>query len=164
MAETIVESLSIVKVPVTVSTLESVWVTQSWLLFEELQSYMSARQLPIIWSLLGKTNGLPDSRVNFLNEGSKGTRLGTTKERLKVLSAASSYVGDDGGDVVVGTWSKRAEAFQPGISRGNNGFTGPLQENLNEAVGIETCGLRVGGDSNDGALALSGNIAVWAKL
>jgi len=122
MAETTVESLSIVKVPVTVSMLERVWVTQSWLLFEA-----SARQ--------------------------------TAKEGLKVLSAASSYVGDDRGDVIVGTWTKRAEAFQPGVSRGNNGFTGPLQKNLKEAIGIKTRGLRVGGDSNDGVLALSGNVA-----
>lgn len=153
-----------VKVPVTVSTLERVWVAQSWLLFEALQRYMSARQLPIKGSLLGKTNGFPDGRVNFLNEGSKGTRLGITKDGLKVLSAASSYIGDDGGNIVVGAWSKRAEAFQPGISRGDNGFTSPLQKNLKEAIGVETRGLRVGGDGKDGVLALSGNVAVWTGL
>ena len=136
--EIVPESLSIVKGPVTVSTLERVWVTQSWLLFEALQRYMSARQLPIKGSLLGKANGFPDGRVNLLNEGSNGTRLGAAKDGLKVLSAASSYIGDDGGEIVVGTRSKRAEAFQPGVSRGDNGFTGPLEKNLKEATGIET--------------------------
>ena len=35
-------------------------------------------------NLLGKTSAFPDSRVNLLNEGGKGTRLGIAEDRLKV--------------------------------------------------------------------------------
>jgi hypothetical protein len=99
-----------------------------------------------------------------LNEGCNGTGLGIAQGGLKVLSAAGSYIGDDGGDIVVGTWSNRAEAFQPGISRGDNGCTDPLHKNLNEAAGIETRGLRACGDGKDGVLALGRNVAEWTEL
>lgn len=94
-----------------------------------------------------------------MNEGSKGTGLGTAEDRLKVCSAASGYVGDNGGNVIIGTGATRAKTLQPGINGGNDRVAGPLQKDLKKAVGIKALGFRVGSDGNDGVLALGRNVA-----
>jgi len=114
-------------------------------------------ELLIIRSI-GKAKRLSDSRVKLLNDWGKGTRLSIAEDRLKVCGAASGYVGDNRGEVVVGTRAERAESLQPGVNRRDDGIAGPLQENLEEAAGIEARCPRASSDGKDGTLTLRRNV------
>lgn len=91
-----------------------------------------------------------------MNEGGERTRFSIAE--VEVCGAASGHVGDDRREAVIGTRAKRAETFQPGVNRGDDGTAGPLQENLKKTVGVEACRLRTSSDGKDGALALSRNV------
>jgi hypothetical protein len=158
-----------VKGPVTASTLERVSVTQSWLLFEALQNAVSARRnVPNSRNLLGKTNGLPDSWVRFLNDGGNGGGLSIADDGLKLRGAAGGNISNNSGEVVVGARPKCTETLQPGVDGVNDGTGGPLQENLNKTVGVEAVGLWGSGNTKDGVLASGGNVTSagngWSDL
>jgi len=109
---------------------------------------------------IGETNGLPESRINLLDEGGNGTRLCVAEIRLKVCGTTAGNVCDNKGEIVVGTRATSAKTLQPGIRGANDRAAAPLYEDLNKISGIETRGLRAGSDGKDGVLAFGRNVSL----
>ena len=90
--------------------------------------------------------------------------LSAAQNRLELCGAASGNVGDDGGEIIVGARTKRAETLQPSIDGGDDGTSGSRHENLEKVGGVETRSTRGGSDGNYCVLALGRNAAVGNRM